>query len=532
MSTDAERPLRPALLARKRAGVMIPLFSIRTETNLGVGEILDLIPFIDWMAAHHLSVLQLLPLNECSPSETSPYQALSSFAIDPIYLSLDKSQSPEACRVMETMLSEPDLHSEIKRLRESPTVCYEDIRTLKNRLFQAAFDRFKENEWDRQSPRAVAFQSFIDQKSSWLHDYSLFRVLKEVQQWSHWRTWPEAFQNREAEALAKLRKDQADRILFFQFLQWNAWTQWQSVRKHAASRDVLLMGDMPFLISEDSAEVWSDQASFHMHISVGAPPDDFSATGQDWGLPFFNWEVMRQNDFSWWRTRIAEARQMYDIIRLDHVVGFFRVWIIEKDRSPRFEPEHEDAQRDRGNTLLNIVIEEAGHCIPIGEDLGVIPDFVRQRLCNLEIAGMKVLRWEKDGAHYREPRDYPFIALATTGTHDTTPLVIWWETASWEDKRGFLEMLGDTDGLSPDTPFNDNLHHKIIERLLDSGAGLVTFPIQDLFAQSERINTPATVGPDNWRYRLALTLSELDTHSPYKEKLADLKSLILQHHRD
>jgi len=531
MPTSPARPVLPAQLTRQRVGVLIPLFSVRTDADMGVGEILDLIPFIDWMAAQGFSVLQLLPLNECSPSETSPYQSLSSFAIDPVYLSLDGGLALENRRAFEEGLEASDIQAQVRRLRDSPRVCYEEIRVLKNDLFQAAFEKFKQEEWDRGSDRAAAFKVYIEQKSVWLEDYVLFRLLKEKYHWSHWRSWPEAFQKREPEALSLLREADADRILFFQFLQWTAWEQWHRVRRHAAALDVLLMGDMPFLISDDSADVWSDQASFRADISVGAPPDDFSATGQDWGLPFFDWDVMKGNDFKWWRSRIAEASQTFDILRLDHVVGFFRVWIIEKDQPPRFEPGPEAEQLARGNTLLNIVIEEAGATIPIAEDLGVIPDFVRQRLSALSIAGMKVLRWEKDGTHYRDPNAYPFVSLATTGTHDTTPLVIWWETASWEDKRGFLEMLGAADALSPDSPFDERLHEKILDRLLGSGAGLVTLPIQDLFAQRDRINTPATVGADNWRYRLPLSLSALETTSPYKEKLVVLKTLIARHHR-
>lgn len=505
---------------------MVPLFSIRTAENFGVGEILDLIPFIDWMAGHRIYLLQMLPLYETAPRETSPYQALSGFALDPIFLSLHELEDIQKSKAAQRKLASPSVKRDLKEWRSSPTVRFESIRSLKNELLKLAFDRFKKNEWDQKSERARSFQDFMEEKSSWLDDYALFRLLKEKHQWRYWMEWPDPFRDRESRAIEALRTEEEDRLLFIKYLQWTIWEQWKQVRSHADRREVLLMGDLPFLVSRDSADVWSHQELFSREDSVGAPPDAFSETGQDWGLPLFHWEEMTKRGFRWWRMRIRQARELYHMIRLDHVVGFYRVWVVPAKGPSHFEPAEEEQQIERGKSLLSAIVEECGNCIPIAEDLGVIPKFVYLSLEEFGIAGHKVLRWQKEDLCYFDPKSYPFISLATTGTHDTSALVSWWREISADERSSFLEMLGGEERFSPEEPFSDKLHRTILDRLMASGSGLVILPIQDIFGLSDQINVPATVGPHNWRYRLPVTVSELDRISPYKEKTEQLERLI------
>lgn len=522
----------PSYFKRKLAGVMAPLFSIRTEDHFGIGEILDLIPFIDWMTAHHLSILQLLPIYETSPQETSPYQALSSFAFDPVYLSLLQWDDIQNNPKINGYLDSPPVQRNLGKYRSSPRVCFEQIRKLKTRMFHEAFDFFKKTEWDKKSKRAASLQSFIDEKSHWLDHYALFRLLKDRYAWSHWLHWPKKYRNCEQMPLQKLIIQNEDKLLFIKYLQWALWEQWRMVRKHAKKHNVLLMGDMPFLLSYDSADVWANQDTFSPDVSIGAPPDAFSASGQNWGLPFFSWNEMKGNDYRWWRSRISEAKRSYDIIRLDHAVGFFRVWVMPKGKDPYFDPATEDAQIKQGRDLLKIILQEADALIPIAEDLGLVPVYVRRILDRMGIAGIKVLRWEKANIRYKDPKEYPFISLATTGTHDTTTLRSWWEAALQEDKENFLKILDSSDGLSSNTPFSEGLHRMILDRILGSGSALVILPIQDILGQKEQINIPATVGPHNWRYRMPAPLSTLGKTSPYKEKLETVRTLIDRHQRN
>lgn len=532
MSHENDLTSAPAVLNQKTAGVMIPLFSIRTTQNCGVGEILDLIPFMDWMADHHLRVVQLLPVYETAPEETSPYQALSSFAIDPVYLSLVPTEGFQIHSEIRGYLETEGIRSDIARWRESKTVDVKPVRALKYQILRLAFSRFKREAWDPQSDRALRFQGFMKAQCSWLKDYALFWQLKERHGWRHWHDWPEAYKTRDPGALSLFEQDAADGLLFIQYVQWVLWSQWQTVREHAKTREVRIMGDMPFLVSRDSADVWRDQHLFDQRISIGAPPDDFNADGQDWGLPVFFWHQMEAEDFRWWRLRMQEARQYYDLVRLDHVVGFFRIWVMPKGERPYFEPADEGAQLGRGKRLLEVILSELGACIPIAEDLGCVPDFVRHTLCDFHIAGHKVLRWEKRGNHYHPPKDYPFLALATTGTHDTSTLSTWWDTLSEEERTGFLDLLNHTEGLSAQSPMTTALHQAIMEMMLASGAALVIFPMQDLLMERGQINVPGTVGPHNWCYRMPALISALDQSPQYRARLASFKSAVKRFERD
>lgn len=510
---------------------MVPLFSIRTETNFGIGEILDLIPLIDWMADHHLHVLQILPVHETSPMETSPYQALSGFAFDPIYLSLlawdDFKKSDAAHRAF----SAASTQEALGRLRAGKDVSYEAIRSFKAPLLEQTFQSFLSEEWKKDTARSQSLRRFIDEHADWLNDYVLFRLLKEKNDWRYWKEWPAPYRNRDQSDLQKLQRQEEERLLFFKYLQWALSEQWNAVRAHARGKNVLIMGDLPFLVSRDSADVWSHPHSFSAVDSVGAPPDVFNDKGQDWGLPLFNWKMMEQRNFLWWRHRIRHARKHYDLIRLDHVVGFYRVWVIPQEGEPHFEPSEENEQIRRGLQLLSAIIEEAGMCVPIAEDLGVIPDFVRETLAQFGIAGHKVLRWEKRDQIYLDPKNYPFISLATTGTHDTSPLVNWWNEISSEERTSFLTMMDEGMEVAPEEPFSDRLHQAILDRLLRSGSSLVLFPIQDILGLPDQINVPATVGQHNWRFRLPAPLRDIDRIAPFREKLALFTSLIDRHQR-
>jgi len=522
----------PARLNPRVAGLMIPLFSIRTAHNMGAGEILDLIPFMDWMAGQGLSVLQILPIYETAPEETSPYQALSSFAIDPVYLSVLNTDSFQETPAIAACLASEALQRDLKTWRERETVDLKSVRALKYRLLRLAFAQFKAEQWQHGTPQAVAFQKFMHEKSVWLDDYALFWEIKKKQGWAPWHDWPLSLRNRDSEALRFFETAHADAILFIKYVQWVLWSQWARVQAHAKISQVKIMGDMPFLLSQDSAEIWRDPHLFHLDRSIGAPPDDFSATGQDWGLPLFNWQEMEKQHFDWWRLRIREAAACYDMIRLDHVVGFFRVWVMSEDGHPYFEPETHDAQIARGKALLSAMIEEAGQCMLVAEDLGCIPDFVRDILNTFQIPGHKILRWEKYGEVYIHPRDYAPLSLSTTGTHDTSTLLAWWREMSFEHRKNFLGLLEAVDSHPVEKDFSEALQHRVIDLLLNGPSRLVIFPIQDILLEDKRINVPATVGPENWCYRMPEEFSTLDQKSPFCERLRYLAEALKRSGRD
>ena len=511
---------------------MVPLFSIKTNKNFGIGEILDIVPLIDWMTEHHIHILQILPICETAPQETCPYLALSGLALDPIYLSVYAWDDYKRSEAAQGIFASSIIQADLNLWRKSPHVCYEAIRSCKLHLMETAFQHFKKEELEKESDRARQFQAFIDEKAEWLEDYALFRLLKEKHDWRHWKDWPPVYQDRDPATLQLLQQEEKDRLLFIKYLQWAVWEQWKIARNHVNKRNVLIMGDMPFLVSQDSADVWSHRDLFSDRDSFGAPPDAFSKTGQDWGLPLFHWDAMEKTDFLWWRRRVREFSKIYDLIRLDHIVGFYRVWVMSKEGAPYFEPPGKGQQAERGLKLLKTIIQEAGRCVPIAEDLGIIPDFVALSLKKLKVAGHKILRWEKRDQQYVDPQSFPFISMATTGTHDTDTLATWWKTLPIEEREVFLAMIGkQADQVLPADPFSDTLHTAILDRLMGSGSAMVILPIQDLFGFSEQINRPGTVGFHNWRYRLPVTLSTLQKQPPYQNKLLTLRKLIDRHQR-
>jgi 4-alpha-glucanotransferase len=509
-------------LDKKIAGVMIPLFSIRTKQNFGNGEILDLFPFIDFMSETGISLVQLLPINEVAPGEQSPYNALTAFAFDPIYISLyacvDFRESNEA--------RAEAAQSDFKQWQDSPHVCYEEIRPFKFRIFKIIYEHFKK---EGGADRRESFQSFIETQAAWLEDYALFRVICE--QYGGLIDWPDPLRNRDLVALNCLKSTESDRLLFLKYLQWIAWEQWQEVKTYAKSKQCFIMGDIPFLVSQESADVWIHSDLFPDGDLVGAPPDDFNAEGQPWGFPNFSFLKMKETDFQWWRQRIRFARRLYDMIRLDHVVGFFRTWVFPKEGKPYFDPEREESQKERGKQFLELFLSEAGDAMLVAEDLGVIPRYVTERLYKLHIPGIKIIRWQKREDQYLDPKIYPWLSLATTGTHDTTPAASWWNELAVSDRSSLLAMVDKTHTLSPEIHFSEKLRQLMVGALFSGSSAMAILPFQDILGLPDQINQPGTISEKNWRYRMPENIESLCDRPLYQEKIAFLKTTIEKNNR-
>jgi 4-alpha-glucanotransferase len=332
----------------------------------------------------------------------------------------------------------------------------------------------------------------------------------------------------------------ADDIMFRQYLQWVADDQWASTRRGASN--VALFGDLPFMVSADSADVWARQDEFRLDASVGVPPDAFSETGQDWGLPAYDWEVLSARDFDWLRHRARRNAALYDGYRVDHLVGFFRTYVRWHDgRAPQFSPADVPSQRALGERILALLREPGAEII--AEDLGTVPDFVRASLRQIGVPGFKVFRWERQwdvsGQPFKDPVDYPAVAVATSGTHDTEPMVVWWENASREEKAAVLAIpslssrLAEEDRASaPDAAGLPHVvHDALLETLYASGADIVILPIQDVFGWRDRINQPATVGADNWTWRLPWPADRLAVEPEAMAKAAQLRRWAEKHGR-
>jgi 4-alpha-glucanotransferase len=265
------------------------------------------------------------------------------------------------------------------------------------------------------------------------------------------------------------------------------------------------------MVDGDSADVWAHASEFRLDAAVGAPPDAFSEEGQNWGLPVYRWDVLRERGFDWLRDRARRSAALYDGYRVDHLVGFYRTYVFPRDGSPAyFAPEDEDDQLQLGETVL-AVLGEPGSRI-IAEDLGTIPDFVRASLVRLGVPGYKVFRWEREWEEpsqpYRDPAAYEAASVATTGTHDTETTGQWWDGLDAEERAavigapGVRERLGDEEAVAAAQAFTPALRDVLLEVLYASGSDFLVLPVQDVFGWRDRINVPASQGDHNWNWRL------------------------------
>jgi 4-alpha-glucanotransferase len=487
------------VIPERLAGVLIPLSSIRTDDDFGRGDIGGLRPFGEFALAMGKRLIQLLPIDETLACEASPYSAMSVLAIDPSFISISGLVGIDAAT--RAAARAEALKAPFSLLR---------LRAIKDRLLDDAFRYFK-----LQPPveQQRAFAGFLESNQGWLDDYALFRALKEKFGGIEWTRWPTELSRHEPRAIAQAASAMADRIEGFKFVQFVAAQQWRSARAKLSGRGVFLGGDLAFLPGRESVEVWANQELFDLTRAVGAPPDAFSEAGQRWGLPMPRWSAMRASDYDFIRLRVRNARELFDVLRIDHVVGLFRTYGYPADdekAAGAFDPLSEEAQRAHGEAILRVIIEEAEPMQITAEDLGVIPAFVRETLARLDLPGYKIARWERDWSSpqqlFRSPASYPRMSLATTGTHDTDTLAEWWEAIEEQERRSFMRGLGIAGERLP-SRLDDRLRERIIEGIYASPSRLAICPIQDLFGWKDRINVPGTVSERNWSWRMPFATS-------------------------
>jgi 4-alpha-glucanotransferase len=494
--------MRP-LEGGRHAGVVVPLFSMPSTRSWGIGEIPDVVPMADWLRPAGQDLLQLLPLCEMTPGGNSPYSALSSMALDPIFIGLAELEDFAAIGGEESLGD--DERALLTRVRALPSVDYHTVRRLKMPALLAAFQRFRDAEWRPGSARRRELEAYVEQQAWWLDDFALFRALHARHAGLPWTSWPEHLGARSPEALARARKDLAEEILFIQYLQWILETQWRRARERAGA--VTMIGDLSFTVGLDSADVWANRDSFDLTVTVGTPPDAFSAVGQNWGLPAYRWDALQALDFGWLRQRARRHADLYDLCRIDHVVGFYRTYVRPVDgRPPHFAPADPAEQLALGEQILRLFTSEGLRII--AEDLGTVPDFVRASLARHGIPGYRVLRWERewetDGEPFLDPRSYPPASVATSGTHDVACLAGWWESLSRPDRQQLCRIpaLRHLAGGLSRSRYTAALRDALLRTLFASGSDFVILPIQDVFGWSEQINRPGTVDETNWTYRL------------------------------
>jgi 4-alpha-glucanotransferase len=573
---------------KKLAGILCPVFSIRTENDLGIGDTEGVRQMIDWCHKHGIGLLQLLPINETS-DDNSPYNAISSMALEPATIAISPEHIPDLSAAKFRQIASAEL---LRELRTGP-VKYGKVKPLKRRLLRAAFESFLARHWGKKTGRGEAFRQFLQDNGDWLSDYAMFRVLMEdYHDWPTWDEWPADRQNPKKawtwllSLPVKERERYANRILFCMYVQWIAYEQWMKVKEYGTQKKVYLMGDIPFGVNRYSSDVWGNRAIFDLDWSGGCPPekvfkvDPFTEKwGQNWGIPLYRWDVSRQRNHDWWRIRVGNVHKIFHLFRIDHVLGFFRIYAFPwqpKDnekflplseaeakkltggRLPHFVPYADDDpegaafNRKQGEELLAMVKEAAGDTAVIAEDLGVVPPYVPAALEHLKIPGYKIPHFLREKDHcFVAGSKYPRLSVATPATHDHDPIAKMWREL-WEKvdagkhshdahtrhaaQEAYKELkcwmeFGGAGHEEPPREFNDRVHEIILRGVLRSNSWLAIFMITDVFGSEARFNVPGSVAEGNWSYRLETTVAGLDRDARLLQKTRMLERLIHETHR-
>jgi 4-alpha-glucanotransferase len=307
----------------KGAGVAIPVFSLRSEASFGVGEFTDLKRVADWCQQAGLSLIQVLPINDTTATHTwqdsYPYSAISAFGLHPLYLNLSKvANAANQDRVK-------DLEPERKRLNALPALEYEAVMAVKMGILKQIYAVQKEQTFKSQT-----YKAFFERNKDWLIPFAAFCYLRDKYGTVDFNQWPKLrrYQADEVAALAAKDSSAYDELAFNFFLQYHLHAQLQEATEYAHAKGVVLKGDLAIGVSRHSADTWQQPELFNLHMQAGAPPDPFSAKGQNWSFPTYNWLGMKRDGFSWWKRRFGQLAEYFDAFRIDHILGFFRIWSI------------------------------------------------------------------------------------------------------------------------------------------------------------------------------------------------------------
>ena len=530
------------------AGTLVPVFALRHENDFGIGDTEAVRQAISFCAEQKMGLLQVLPINETG-DDNSPYNAISSVAIDPVYLTLTPELVPGLQQETLDTLFPPSL---LAQLRSGP-VQYRQIKQLKLEALSHAYVEFEAVDLETGTDSAYEFQAFVEDNMGWLPGYTLFRtLLNEYSNNALWHEWiPEHQTLAEAEAWLTRASDREELIRYRQFtayVQWVSWRQWADVRAWADEKKVRLIGDIPFGVSRYSADVWSEHELFDLTWSGGAPPEPFFTGGeflrrwgQNWGIPLYDWPMHRAQNYAWWRQRITATILIFHGFRIDHVLGFFRIysfpWMPQQDaeytflspeeaklkaggREPHFIPRPDTTEEDaalncaEGEALLRMIQEASGTTSLIAEDLGLVPKYVPPLLEKLGIPGFAIPQFivDTETREFIPKEEMSELSIATWGTHDHAPLVTWYQELTrrwrgpngheaWLDLQRLMRFLG-ADENEPPVFLTEPLHEAFLRALLECKSCWTIFTISDLLAVDWQFNKPGTANDDNWSQRL------------------------------
>ncbi len=567
------------------AGIVVPLFSLHSKDSNGIGDFADLKRFIKWASETGFSAIQLLPVNDTTTfgswKDSYPYNTVSVFALNPIYISLKDAGF--------------SVHANQKR-KELPTVDYEETFKFKMQALSEIYKSEKHKLKDN-----IKYAIFKENNKSWLMPYSVYCTLRDKHKTLDFSRW-EGFETYDYNKI-KGEKELLRKAEFYQFVQFLAFSQMKSAKNYAHKKRVILKGDIPIGVNLHSCDVWENPKFFNKDMSTGAPPDYFSEDGQNWGFPTYNWQEMKKDGYSWWKARLKVMADFFDAYRMDHVLGFFRIWEIPRSQTsakyghfspalPYSEEElnsfgfglkkehigtlffkdrlhankyhpaiyahhsvtyqnlddrqkqaydiiHNDFFGNRNETLWEKEgtekLREITHntnMLPCAEDLGMLPSCITGVLNKLGILSLEIQNMPKQsGVEFADVSKYPYNSVATISTHDMPSFRLWWKKFPEKAKRyasNVLEIYGNVP-----TEADESICTQVVRQHLHSPAMLCLLSFQDWTAinkdarsndlELEQINDPAN-SKQYWRYKTHLSLEDLEKSSSLKKQVLNMVS--------
>ena len=497
-----------ASLKTRSAGILVHPSSLPGGSYCGTfGK--GLIEWIGKLSKNNINLWQFLPLTPTDPMG-SPYSSPSSFAINPWFLDVNELIKDN---FIEQNINFEEIRIEAERLDHFDFKIADKLSITLSDLLLESFD--KQSETIKND-----FYSWL-RTHNWVEDFSIFMVLKGQFNNSPWWLWPEEYRLKEYSAIKVFKKQNCNEILKKQLVQWHLDRQWEKIKRFAKSKNIKLLGDLPFYVSKDSVDVWSDKSLFSISSSgelffqSGVPPDYFSTTGQLWGTPVYSWPKHESTKFDWWKKRFARQFELVDLLRVDHFRAFSGYWRVDgKEKTAK----NGEWVNSPGRQLLTSLKNYLGVSkLPIvAEDLGVITDDVNELRNEFDLPGMKILQFAFDGKE-----DNPYLPsniegnnwVVYTGTHDNATTISWWQDLEIELKKDLEKKYN----------FSNNTSWNLIEMGMKTKANLFIAPIQDILAldDSSRLNKPGTT-KNNWRWKLNKSLNEINDNLRQYGDLAQL----------
>ena len=476
---------------KRASGILLPVFSLPSEHGIGCFS-KEAYQFVDMLKKAGQSYWQILPLGPTGYGD-SPYQSFSTFAGNPYFIDL-------AALAGEGLLTDAESR-EYDSEEQDESIDYEKIYKTRFKVLKKAHERFRDRMAGGHHERD-AYEKFVSENAFWLDDYSLYMAVKDKNNGVSWNEWDAPLKNREEEALTEAREELAEEISFYKFQQYEFDRQWKKLHSYANEQGVKIIGDIPIYVAFDSADTWAAPQMFQFDENnepegvAGCPPDAFSATGQLWGNPLYDWEYHKKTGYEWWIRRIEHCLKLYDVVRIDHFRGFDEYYSIPYGETTAINGQWLPGP---GMDLFRAIEEKLGRPEIIAEDLGFLTPSVLKLLKDSGFPGMKVLQFAFDARESSNylPHTYPENCVVYTGTHDNDTTRGWYHAVG-KYARDFAKEYMCKPRLD-----EDSLAEDFICLAMGSVADLCVIPMQDYLGlgSEARINIPSTLG-GNWVWRM------------------------------